>query len=136
MTKYVSELYAELSDCNYGFKTIGLRYFKIFGKRKTPDKAYAAVIHKWTAAMLQGEKVHINGDGDTSRDFNFIDNAVQANILAITATEDTKNQAYNVGVGGRTTLNTLFTALKDSLSTNGVIHNQDAVYNHFHAGNV
>ena len=104
--------------------------------RQTPDGAYAAVIPKWTAAMIAGDEVFINGDGDTSRDFNFIENAVQANILAATATEEAKNQVYNVAVGGRTTLNTLFSALKEHLSANGVSYTQDPVYRDFRAGDV
>ncbi|MED6316151.1 MAG: NAD-dependent epimerase/dehydratase family protein [Pseudomonadota bacterium] len=136
VTKYVNELYADVFSRTYGFKTIGLRYFNIFGKRQTPDGAYAAVIPKWTAAMIAGDEVFINGDGDTSRDFNFIENAVQANILAATAIEEAKNQVYNVAVGGRTTLNTLFSALKEHLSTNGVSYTQAAVYRDFREGDV
>lgn len=136
VTKYVNELYADVFARTYGFKTIGLRYFNIFGKRQTPDGAYAAVIPKWTAAMIAGDEVFINGDGDTSRDFNFIENAVQANILAATATDEAKNEVYNVAVGGRTTLNTLFTALKENLAVNGVTYTQDAVYRDFRAGDV
>ena len=136
VTKYVNELYADVFARTYGFKTIGLRYFNIFGKRQTPDGAYAAVIPKWTAAMISDDKVYINGDGETSRDFNFIENAVQANILAATANEEAKNQVYNVAVGGRTTLNTLFTALKENLSSNGVDYKQDPVYRDFRAGDV
>ena len=136
VTKYVNELYADVFARTYGFKTIGLRYFNIFGKRQTPDGAYAAVIPKWTAAMIAGDEVFINGDGDTSRDFNFIENAVQANILAATATEEAKNQVYNVAVGGRTTLNTLFLALKEHLGANGVSYTQDPVYRDFRAGDV
>ena len=136
VTKYVNELYAEVFARTYGFNTIGLRYFNIFGKRQTPDGAYAAVIPKWTAAMIAGDEVFINGDGDTSRDFNFIENAVQANILAATASEEAKNQVYNVAVGGRTTLNTLFNALKDSLHTNGIDYSQAPVYRDFREGDV
>ncbi|MEJ6552467.1 NAD-dependent epimerase/dehydratase family protein [Psychrobacter pacificensis] len=137
VTKYVNELYADVFSRTYGFKTIGLRYFNIFGKRQTPDGAYAAVIPKWTAAMIKGDEVFINGDGETSRDFNFIENAVQANILAATTTDpDAKNQVYNVAVGGRTTLNTLFSALKEHLSTNGISYTQEAVYRDFRAGDV
>ena len=136
VTKYVNELYADVFARTYGFNTIGLRYFNIFGKRQTPDGAYAAVIPKWTAAMIAGDDVFVNGDGETSRDFNFIENAVQANILAATANDAAKNQVYNVAVGGRTTLNTLFAALKDNLSTNGVTYNKDPVYRDFRAGDV
>ena len=136
VTKYVNELYAGVFARTYGFKTIGLRYFNIFGKRQTPDGAYAAVIPKWTAAMIAGDEVFINGDGDTSRDFNFIENAVQANILAATANNEAKNQVYNVAVGGRTTLNTLFSALKEHLSANGVSYTREPVYRDFRAGDV
>lgn len=136
VTKYVNELYADVFARTYGFNTIGLRYFNIFGKRQTPDGAYAAVIPKWTAAMIQGDKVFINGDGETSRDFNFIENAVQANILAATAKDEAKNQVYNVAVGGRTTLNNLFTALKEKLSDNDVDYNQNPIYQEFRAGDV
>ncbi len=136
VTKYVNELYADVFARTYDFNTIGLRYFNIFGKRQTPDGAYAAVIPKWTAAMIKGEEVFINGDGDTSRDFNFIENAVQANILAAVADKSAKNQVYNVAVGGRTTLNTLFSALKKNLQNNGVHYTQDPVYRDFREGDV
>jgi len=136
VTKYVNELYADVFARTYDFHTIGLRYFNIFGKRQTPDGAYAAVIPKWTAAMIQGDEVYINGDGETSRDFNFIENAVQANILAATANDDAKNQVYNVAVGGRTTLNTLFMALKDNLNVNGVDYSQAPIYRDFREGDV
>lgn len=136
VTKYVNELYADVFARIYSFNTIGLRYFNIFGKRQTPDGAYAAVIPKWTAAMINGDDVYINGDGDTSRDFNFIENAVQANILAATANSEAKNQVYNVAVGGRTTLNTLFTALKESLRENNVDYNRKSVYRDFRVGDV
>lgn len=136
VTKYVNELYADVFARTYGFETIGLRYFNIFGKRQTVDGAYAAVIPKWTAAMIKSDDVLINGDGDTSRDFNFIENAVQANILAATANIDTKNQVYNVAVGGRTTLNNLFAALKETLSENGVKYTQNPVYQDFRLGDI
>ena len=136
VTKYVNELYADVFARTYNFNTIGLRYFNIFGKRQTPDGAYAAVIPKWTAAMISDNEVFINGDGETSRDFNFIENAVQANILAATATDEAKNEVYNVAVGGRTTLNTLFSALKEHLSTNGVSYTQEPVYRDFRVGDV
>ena len=85
MTKYVNELYADVFARSYGFSSVGLRYFNVFGKRQDPDGAYAAVIPKWTAAMIKGEDVVINGDGQTSRDFCFVENAVQANLLAAMA---------------------------------------------------
>jgi UDP-N-acetylglucosamine 4-epimerase len=116
VTKYVNELYAEVFARCYGFNTIGLRYFNVFGPRQDPNGAYAAVIPKWTAALLQGEPMYINGDGETSRDFCFIANAVQTNLLAATSQDpDAKNQVYNVAVGDRTSLNTLFALLRDNL---------------------
>lgn len=137
VTKYVNELYAEVFARTYGFKTIGLRYFNVFGKRQDPNGAYAAVIPKWTAAMIAGDDVLINGDGETSRDFCFIENTVQANILAATTENDAaKNQIYNVAVGDRTTLNDLFNAIKAALSENGVTYTKEPVYRDFRAGDV
>lgn len=137
VTKYVNELYAEVFSRNYGFNSIGLRYFNVFGKRQDPDGAYAAVIPKWTAAMIKGEDLFINGDGSTSRDFCFIDNTVQANLLAATATDEAaRNQIYNVAVSGRTDLNQLFAALQQSLASNGVNYNKAPVYRDFRAGDV
>lgn len=137
VTKYVNELYASVFQRCYGFNSIGLRYFNIFGKRQTPDGAYAAVIPKWTAAMIQGDTVYINGDGSTSRDFNYIANAVQANLLAaITENTAALNQIYNVAVGGRTDLNQLFNMLTETLAKNAVNYTQAAVYRDFRAGDV
>jgi len=136
VTKYVNELYAEVFARSYGFKSIGLRYFNVFGKRQDPDGAYAAVIPKWTAAMVRGEDVFINGDGETSRDFCFIENAVQANLLAATAEDSAKNEVYNVAVGDRTTLNDLFAALKSALAENGVVYGKEPVYRDFRPGDV
>jgi UDP-N-acetylglucosamine/UDP-N-acetylgalactosamine 4-epimerase len=116
VTKLVNEQYADVFARAYGFMTIGLRYFNIFGQRQDPNGAYAAVVPKWTAAMMAGEAVWINGDGETSRDFCYIANAVQANLLAATATHsDAANQVYNVAVGDRTTLNDLFEAIRKLL---------------------
>ena len=136
VTKYVNELYADVFARTYGFKAIGLRYFNVFGQRQDPNGAYAAVIPKWTAAMIAGDDVFINGDGETSRDFCFIDNTVQANILAATAQDEAKNQVYNVAVGDRTTLNDLFNAIKASLNANGVSYSKQPVYRDFRAGDV
>ncbi len=136
VTKYVNELYAEVFARTYGFKSIGLRYFNVFGKRQDPNGAYAAVIPKWTAAMIQGEEVFINGDGETSRDFCFIDNTVQANILAATAKDESKNKVYNVAMGDRTTLNDLFAAIKTALDDNEIKYNKQPVYREFRAGDV
>jgi len=118
VTKLVDELYARVFARTYEFKTIGLRYFNIFGRRQDPDGAYAAVIPKWFAGLMQGETVYINGDGETSRDFCFIDNCVQANLLAATATNDeVTNQVYNVAYGARTSLNRLYTLIRDRVAT-------------------
>ena len=136
VTKYVNELYADVFARSYGFKAIGLRYFNVFGKRQDPDGAYAAVIPKWTAAMVRGEDVLINGDGETSRDFCFIENAIQANLLAAIADETAKNEVYNVAVGDRTTLNILFNSLTEALAENGVVYEKQPVYRDFRPGDV
>lgn len=116
VTKLVNELYAEVFARTYGFRSIGLRYFNIFGPHQDPEGAYAAVVPKWIAAMIRGEPVYINGDGDTSRDFCYIANAVQANLLAATVERpEATDQVYNVAVGDRTTLNDLFRAIRDLL---------------------
>ncbi|GAB6095736.1 SDR family oxidoreductase [Desulfatiferula olefinivorans] len=116
VTKYVNELYAEVFARTYGFKSIGLRYFNVFGPRQDPDGAYAAVIPKWVAGFLNKEPVYVNGDGETSRDFCYVENAVQANLLAATTDNpDAVNQVYNVAVGGRTSLNTLFDEIQKRL---------------------
>ena len=136
VTKYVNELYADVFARTYDFNTIGLRYFNVFGKRQDPNGAYAAVIPKWTAAMIKGEDVFINGDGETSRDFCFIENVVQINLLAATAKAEATNQVYNVALGDRTTLNTLFDALKTALGQCGVEYGAAPVYREFRAGDV
>lgn len=136
VTKYVNELYADVFSRCYGFQTIGLRYFNVFGPRQDPNGAYAAVIPKWTDALLKGENVFINGDGETSRDFCFIANAVQANLLAACATDDAKGQIYNVAVGDRTTLNQLFVALREALLKDGVSPVIKPVYRDFRSGDV
>lgn len=136
VTKYVNELYADVFARSYGFKAIGLRYFNVFGRRQDPDGAYAAVIPKWTASLLKGETVDINGDGETSRDFCYVDNAVQANLLAATAQEEARNQIYNVAVGDRTTLNRLFELIRDNLVGSGVNPEALPVHRDFRAGDV
>lgn len=137
VTKYVNELYADVFAKTYGFKAIGLRYFNVFGQRQDPNGAYAAVIPKWTASMIAGDDVFINGDGESSRDFCFIDNTVQANILAATTQDEAaKNQVYNVAVGDRTTLNELYRAIQVALAENQVNFERDPVYRDFRAGDV
>jgi UDP-N-acetylglucosamine 4-epimerase len=117
VTKVVNELYAQVFARTYGFKTIGLRYFNIFGRRQTPDGAYAAVIPKWIASMIKNEEVFINGDGTTSRDFCYIENAIQLNLLAATTdNEEAVDQVYNCAVGDRTTLNQLCEHLRANLA--------------------
>lgn len=136
VTKYVNELYADVFARAYGFSSIGLRYFNVFGKRQDPEGAYAAVIPKWIAAMIRGDDVLVNGDGETSRDFCFVENAVQANILAAVAGPDGMNQVYNVAVNARTSLNQLYDLLMHSLARQGVQYNKEAVYQDFRAGDV
>ena len=138
VTKYVNELYADVFARTYGFKTIGLRYFNIFGRRQDPNGAYAAVMPKWFASILAKEPVYINGDGETSRDFCYIDNCVQANIMAATATHpDAGNQVYNVAFGERTTLNELFALIRDRvLSLHPELPVPEPVYRDFRAGDV
>jgi len=153
VTKYVNELYADVFARCYGLNSIGLRYFNVFGPRQDPNGAYAAVIPKWIASLLQGEPVYINGDGETSRDFCFIANAVQANLLAATAPVNIDptvviasearpsmsplNQVYNVAVGERTTLNELYAQIKTNLLPL-YPHLQDAkpIFRDFRAGDV
>ena len=137
VTKYVNELYADVFARAYNFDCVGLRYFNVFGQRQDPNGAYAAVIPKWTAAMINGENVLINGDGETSRDFCFIDNTVQANLLAATTINpEARNQVYIVAVGDRTTLNTLFDALQKSLAQHQIIYATKPDYQDFRKGDV
>lgn len=113
VTKYVNELYAGVFGRCYGFTSIGLRYFNVFGPRQNPEGPYAAVIPKWTAAMIEDSNIFINGDGKTSRDFCFVENVVQANILAATTSNPKSlGQVYNVGVGEQTSLNDVFAELR------------------------
>lgn len=117
VTKLVNEIYADVFARCYAMPSIGLRYFNIFGARQDPDGAYAAVIPRWIRAMLTGEPVVINGDGETSRDFCYVDNAVQANLLAATTgNPQAINQVYNVAVDDRTSLNRLAQLLRDALA--------------------
>lgn len=116
VTKLVNELYADVFGRCYGLASIGLRYFNVFGPRQDPEGAYAAVIPRWTRAMLLGEDVQIHGDGETSRDFCFVANAVQANLLAaMTENPDAVNQVYNVALNERTSLTRLFEVLREAL---------------------
>ncbi|MCG9544442.1 NAD-dependent epimerase/dehydratase family protein [Vibrio sp. Isolate33] len=136
VTKYVNELYAGVYASTYGCKAIGLRYFNVFGRRQDPNGAYAAVIPKWSAAMIKGEDIFINGDGETSRDFCYIDNVLQMNILAATAESVAKDEVYNVAVGDRTTLNELFYAIKNALIEHGSEVMSAPIYREFRVGDV
>ena len=138
VTKYVNELYAALFGKTYGLQSMGLRYFNVFGPRQDPDGAFAAVIPKWIASMIKGESVYINGDNETSRDFCFIDNVVQANLLAaITQDPEAVNQIYNVAVGDCATLNQLYEQLHlNLLPSYPHLQGLKPVYRDFRAGDV
>ena len=138
VTKLVNELYADVFARTYGFKTIGLRYFNIFGQRQDPEGAYAAVIPKWIAAMINNQPVYINGDGETSRDFCYIDNVRQINLLAATSENpEAANQVYNVAVGDRTTLNQLYEQLNlNLLPSYPHLKGAQPIYRDFRAGDV
>ncbi len=138
VTKYVNELYADVFARCYGSEAIGLRYFNVFGPRQDPDGAYAAVIPKWVAAMLKGEPIYINGTGETSRDFCYVKNVIQANILAATSEkEGAANQVYNVAVNVRTDLLQLFDLLRDGLAaTRPELEDLKPVHRDFRAGDV
>jgi UDP-N-acetylglucosamine 4-epimerase len=136
VTKYVNELYADVFARSYGFGSIGLRYFNVFGKRQDPNGAYAAVIPKWIGAMIRGEDVVINGDGETSRDFCFVENAVQANLLAALAQPEGVNQVYNVAFNARTSLNDLFEHLRRLLAKHGIQYDKQPIYGDFRPGDV
>ena len=138
VTKYVNELYADVFGKTYGLQSIGLRYFNVFGPRQDPEGAYAAVIPKWIASMIKGEPVYINGDGETSRDFCYIANVVQANLLAAsTPNTEAVNQVYNIAVGERTTLNELYAQLKQNLNCSSPhLKDVQVVYREFRAGDV
>ena len=157
VTKYVNELYAEVFVRTYGIQAVGLRYFNVFGPRQNPNGAYAAVMPKWFASLLEGEPVYINGDGETSRDFCFIQNVIQANLLA--ATVDTLpafgnaveanalaiegefrppvHEVFNVAVGDRTSLNQLFAAIRDEVARiRPALAEVEPLYRDFRVGDV
>jgi UDP-N-acetylglucosamine 4-epimerase len=137
-SKAINEVYAASFTTAYGLESIGLRYFNVFGPRQDPEGAYAAVIPKWIATMLRRERVQINGDGETSRDFCYIENVVQANLLAATTSNpNAANQIYNIALGERTTLNELFEILKTSLRRRDPSLPEPApIYCDFRAGDV
>jgi UDP-N-acetylglucosamine 4-epimerase len=138
VTKYLNELYADVFASVYGIETIGLRYFNVFGKRQDPAGAYAAVIPKWIGQLISGKQPVINGDGETSRDFCYIDNTVQANLLAATSNNrHAVNQVYNIAFGERTSLNELYSAIKQNLAAyNPEEENIEPIYGDFRKGDV
>ena len=130
ITKYVNELYADIFSKTYGLETIGLRYFNVFGRKQDPNGAYAAVIPKFVSQLMKGESPVINGDGNYSRDFTYIDNVIQANLLSlVTTNEKAINTVYNVAYGERNTLNDLMVYLKEYLSElDSKISNVEVIY--------
>jgi UDP-N-acetylglucosamine 4-epimerase len=138
LTKYADELYAHIFAQCYGFETIGLRYFNVFGPRQNPEGDYAAVIPKWIAALINRESIFLNGNGDTSRDFIFVPDAVQANLLAATtAKPEAVNQVYNVALNKRTTLIELFSILKELLLQSGHdVRACEPIYREFQNGDI
>lgn len=138
VTKYVDELYGEIFARTYGMGTVGLRYFNIFGRRQDPDGAYAAVIPRWFSSLLHGEEVHIYGDGETSRDFCYVGDVAQANILAACVEEEPAlNQVYNVGLSKSTTLNELFALIRDEVAkVRPEAARTEPIYGDFRVGDV
>lgn len=138
VTKYVNELYAEVFSGIYGMETIGLRYFNVFGPRQDPEGAYAAVIPRWIKALIKGETVFINGTGETSRDFCYVNNVIQMNLLAATSDNPAAiNQVYNTAVNARTSLNELFSKLHNRLLPHYPhLNGYSPVYHDFRKGDV
>lgn len=138
VTKLAGELYAEVFAKTYGIETIGLRYFNVFGARQDPEGAYAAVIPRWITAMISGQPLYINGTGETSRDFCYVDNVVQINVLAATTDKsEAVNRAYNVAVNSRTTLNELFEMLRVRLARDFQhLRDYKPVYREFRKGDI
>jgi len=137
-TKAMNETYAGVFARSFALSSIGLRYFNVFGPRQDPAGAYAAVIPRWLAALLQREPIHIFGDGETSRDFSYIDNVVQANLLAATTENPAAlNQVFNIAIGETTTLNELFQSIQNALrQMDPSIPEQQPIYNEFRPGDV
>jgi UDP-N-acetylglucosamine 4-epimerase len=138
VTKYVNELYADVFQRNYGVECVGLRYFNVFGRRQDPNGAYAAVIPKWVGQLLNGGRCRINGDGETSRDFCYVENVLQANLLAaLVEGEGVTGEVYNVAVGDRITLNDLYAAIRDGLAEHRPeLAEVEPQYGEFRAGDV
>jgi UDP-N-acetylglucosamine 4-epimerase len=135
-TKFANEIYAGVYARSYGFKATGLRYFNVFGPRQDPEGAYAAVIPKWVRAMLRDEEVRIFGDGETSRDFCFVANAIQANIRAALAPDEAQGEVFNVAVGERTSLAQLFALIRDGLRAHQVHYTREPSFTEFRPGDV
>ncbi len=127
-TKYINEIYAEIFSKQYGLNSIGLRYFNIFGPRQDPNGAYAAVIPKWISNIISNKEVTINGDGKTTRDFCFIDDVIQANLLAALSANKGLNQVYNIALNKCTNLNKLFVHLTDQLRKHGISYDKKPIY--------
>ena len=138
ITKYVNELYADIFSKTYGLETIGLRYFNVFGRKQDPNGAYAAVIPKFVSQLMNGESPVINGDGNYSRDFTYIDNVIQANLLSLVTTKEKSiNTVYNVAYGDRNTLNDLMGYLKEYLSEiDSKISQVEVIYGPNRAGDI
>lgn len=137
VTKYVDELYADVFHRCYDFSSVGLRYFNVFGQRQDPFGAYAAVIPQWFASLVKGEPVYVNGDGETSRDFCYIDNVIQANVLASFASGEAQNTIYNVAFGQRTTLNQLFELIREEVARHKPqVRTVQSIHRDFRAGDV
>ena len=138
ITKYVNELYADIFSKTYGLETIGLRYFNVFGRKQDPDGAYAAVIPKFVSQLMKGQSPVINGDGNYSRDFTYVDNVIQANLLSLVTTKEKAiNTVYNVAYGDRNTLNDLMKYLKEYLSEfDSKILNVEVIYGPTRPGDI
>jgi UDP-N-acetylglucosamine/UDP-N-acetylgalactosamine 4-epimerase len=138
VSKYVNELYAGVFHRVYGMETVGLRYFNVFGPRQDPNGAYAAVIPRWIGALVSGERCRIHGDGETSRDFSYVANMVQANMLAATApAAAVEGQVFNVACGERTTLNQLYTLIRGLVAEErAAVARQEPDYDGFREGDV
>ncbi len=136
VTKYVNELYADVFYRNYDLCAKGLRYFNVFGRRQDPNGAYAAVIPIWIKAIINNDDIYINGDGTTSRDFTYIDNAIQANILAALNDSHKEHNVFNVAVGEKTSLNEMFATLVKIFSDNNIHYQKDPIYRDFRTGDV
>jgi UDP-N-acetylglucosamine 4-epimerase len=134
-TKSINEIYSSIFFKNYNFKSIGLRYFNVFGKRQDPNGSYAAVIPKWIVSMIQNKRIKIFGDGKTTRDFCYIENVIQANILAA-LTKKNINQVFNVALGNKISLNNLFISIKKNLAKNNIFYKKKPVYKNFRNGDI